>query len=265
LPRSWPEAVFHVLAHVRGTAALPASAYDPVYVAWAERRLGPAGARVLGEDAEVLATALPTHEALASVQLLAWLFDDANVAARNGERELADVDAARPELVEPLVARGPAVEVLRCAALLEREAVERLGPLDFDASALGRALHEATRAAPFLEQASITPVRALRLRGRALATAIPDILVGAPCTDLGVDCEHAAWQAAHEATVAEVSIATDLAERRCEAVAVVLLHERAADAGLAALHARWLARLAAPSTDPATLRDEERAVVARLR
>ncbi|MBW2459905.1 MAG: hypothetical protein JRI68_35775, partial [Deltaproteobacteria bacterium] len=74
--RSWPDLVFHVLAHVADTAHLPASVFDPTYVQYAEGHLGPAAQRPLAEDAAVLGRVLPTHEELARAQLLAWLFDD---------------------------------------------------------------------------------------------------------------------------------------------------------------------------------------------
>ena len=64
-----------------------------------------------------------------------------------------------------------------------------------------------------------------------------------------------AWQAGHEATVREVSEAApcpaherqgSLHERQVERVAVVLLAERAAEAGLNDGHGRWLSHFGEP-------------------
>jgi hypothetical protein len=235
--------VFHVLAHVRGTASLPASAYDRVYVAWAEARLGPASARMLEEDAAVLGTALAAHEALAAVQLLAWLYDDAEHARSDADRELADVRAARPQLIEPLLAAGAGVEILRCAALLELDEVARLGEVTTDAG-FGEALQTLVPVAPRLAHATVVPVRALRLRGRVFDS---EIFVGAPSNELRLGAQHAAWQAAHEATVREIAAGGGLSERAVEREALELLRTRAAGAGLAASHERWLAALIAES------------------
>jgi hypothetical protein len=195
---------------------------------------------------------------MASIQLLAWLFDDADHAALGAARDLAELgagDVLRPELLEPLVALGPAVEVLRCAAELEREALAALGPPLVMLDEVAAALTVAERAAPGLATSTILPLRSLRLRGRVRGA---EIWIGAPSPDLALEPEHVAWQAAHEATVREVSSAGGLAERRVEAVALVLLAERAARAKLASAHRRWLQHLAGPpAVSRASLRPEE--------
>jgi len=262
-PRPWADLVFHVLAHVHGTAGLAASVYDPRYVAFAERRLGPAAARTLAEDAAALGALAPTHEALARTQLLAWLFRDldrpsAVVAKELGALEAADVDA--PELLSALAQEARAVELLRCAAELERDLFETLGPPRFDADALAKALDRATEVAPGLALGRVACVRSLALRGRVLGD---EIWVGAPDEELGVSVEHAAWQASHEATVREVGEAARRArlgasERDVEAASVVLLAERASAAKRAEEHSRWLGVFGAagPTTDRASLSSE---------
>ena len=107
------------------------------------------------------------------------------------------------------------------------------------------------------------------------------IWVGAPDGDVGPSAEHAAWQAAHEATVAEVGDhdardrdARDRDAREREArlgfddlehAAVALLAARADEVGLAASHARWLAALTAPDPRAEALSPRARAVYDTLR
>lgn len=269
--RSWPELVMHVLAHVKATAALPASVYDPIYVGWARERLGPAEGRTLGEDALVLGNALPSHTELARAQLLGWLFDDVEQASAVADRELSQLgpgDVERPELLAPLVGMGPSVEVLRAAAELEAEPwIERLGPPAGDDASFRMALARVMRAAPMVAHCRILRLRALRSRGRVHGS---EIWVGAPVAELAVDDAQAAWQAAHEATVAEVSARSVLEERRAEAVALVLLAERAQRAGLIDEHRVWLGHLAGcgcpagpgpPRIDRAALAKEELCVL----
>lgn len=257
--RSWPELVMHVLAHVPGDA--PASVYDAPYVAFAEAQLGPANGRALGEDAAVLSAALGGHQALAQAQIVAWLFDDADAAGAVATVDLCDLrpdQLSRPKLLPAAVAAGPAAELLRCAALLEREAVTALGPVESDPMQLSSALERVVVAAPWLEHARILALRALRLRGRVLGS---EIWVGAPSPALSLSFEHAAWQAAHEATVAEIAAAggaSGSGERGVERIALCLLAERAHAASLTEAHAEWLSHLAHAPCDPAGLSPEER-------
>ena len=254
--RSWPDLVFHVLAHVAGTGHLPASLYDPVYVDHAAQHLGPAAERPLGEDAATLAQVLPSHEQLARAQLLAWLFDDVGQAALSADRELAALvpdEVARPGLLAALQAAGPAVEVLRCAALLEQEAHGQLPAPVLQPEVLLAALAEVAGVAPRLAACDLLPVRALRLRGRLFGT---EIWVGVPAPEPLLDVAHVAWQAAHEATVGEVKqmaleTGSGLAERQVEAVALVVLAERAAASAQARSHRHWLGHFGEPGPNVA--------------
>lgn len=270
-PRSWPDLVFHVLAHVAGSAGLASSLYDPAYVQFVEQRLGPARERALGEDAQVLGRAVGSHQALARAQLLGWLFhtvEQASVHAATDLGELVTSDVAEPSLVGPLAAAGPSVELLRCAALLERAAFERLPAALCDRAMLGRALCDAVPLAPGLRGARVMTLRSLRLRGRVRGA---DIWVGVPCAEPGPDRPHVVWQASHEATVRELGLVAaggaELGERAVEAVAVVLLAQRAAEAGLGSEHGRWLAHLATPrpSLEPSSLDGPQRRWLAECR
>ena len=271
-PKSWPDLVFHVLAHVAGSAGLASSLYDPTYLQYVEQRLGPAGERSLGEDAQVLGRALDSHQALARAQLLGWLFDTVAQASAHAATDLAALaasDVAEPSLLAPLAAAGPGVELLRCAAELEHASFARLPAALCDRAMLGRALCDAVRIAPGLRGARVMTLRSLRLRGRVRGA---DIWVGMPCADPGPDRPHVVWQASHEATVRELELLSaaagaELGERAVEAVAVVLLAQRAAEAGLGSEHGRWLAHLATPwpSVEPSSLDAPQRRCLGECR
>lgn len=255
--RSWPELVFHVLAHVEVTAHLPSSLFDPVYVRWVEETLGPASSRTLGEDVGVIGLALGDHEALARVQLLAWLFDDAEAARAVSAREIAELsedEVTRGEVLRALKKTGPAAELLRCAALLEDGHSDELPRPSLPKKELEVALDEVARAAPRLPHQRVVPLRSLRLRGRVREL---DVFVGWPCAELDLAVDHVAWQAAHEATVAEIGAHTleapHISERGLEAVALVTLAQRAGEAGLSEGHGAWLSHLAG---DPGTSVDD---------
>ena len=112
--------------------------------------------------------------------------------------------------------------------------------------------------APELSRFDVGVVRSLVRRGRVFEDAI---WVGAPGDAAPwADRELVAWQAAHEATVAELSAAR-LPFEEHEHAAVVLLAERAARAGEGASHARWLATLAAPSPRRESLAQGARSAV----
>lgn len=242
---AWAEAVFHVLAHVSATAHLAPSLHDPAYVEAARRALGPAEARALGEDARLLGGLLPTFASLAGAQELAWLFRSAERAGACAGRDLDDLgadDVDAPDLL-PRLAGDPAVEILRAAAELELPLLSRLPPIPVDLAALSRALAEIAPAAPLLARCRVGVVRALGLRGRVRDR---EIWVGAATV------AHAAWQAAHEATVAEIAERLRAAGEpfdhdRVEEAAIALLTERAYAAGLSAAHATWLAHFGDPS------------------
>lgn len=228
----WAGAVFHVLAHVRATAALPASLYDAPHVAAAAAILGPASARSLGEDAELLGRLAPTHDALARVQLVAWLFRSPARARAAAAWDLADlpesaVDAPR---LLPLVAGDPAAEILRAAAELELPLLDALPPLAIDRGALAEAVAALVPVAPRLARSRVGVARALGRRGRVIDD---EIWVGdAPIA-------HAAWQAAHEATVAEVAAEGVRGHAAVEGEAVERLSRRAGEVGMTAARAGW--------------------------
>jgi hypothetical protein len=265
--RPWADLVFHVLAHV--PSSTPASVYDPVYTAFAARHLGAPELRALGEDVRALLPLATEHGSYAAIQNLAWLFSNVEEAARFRDRELASLETTNVSdgrLLAALRDLGPAVEVLRCAAELEAEAHARLPPIAFDAPALAAALEGVTPAAPALAGFRIGVVRSLRLRGRVRSG---EIWLGAPCPRPGPDLAHVAWQAAHEATVAELgrALATPAADDRpLEHAALVVLAERAARAGFAEAHAAWFAGfgLARATLDPASLQEPWRALVGEL-
>ncbi len=266
-PRLWADLVFHVLAHVEATRRLPASSFDPVYVAFAGRHLGPARQRSLGQDAAVLGRAASTHDVLARVQALAWVFHTLEEAAAVADRALGSLpsdDTPSCRSLSVAQSAGPVSEVLWCATLLEMAAFAGLPSSHEDRAALQAGLAEVTRAAPHLRRCRVSLVRSLRLRGRV---SDHDIWVGIPCAELDLGVAHVAWQAAHEATVAEVSQkmyewGLNPHHDRVEPAAVVLMAERSQRAGLGGEHRRWLAHLArAPSTDREALSVQMRSLV----
>lgn len=237
--RPFADLVFHVLAHVPGRFA--ASVHDRSYVRWTESHLGPASGRELGEGVDALAHTLTSHEASVRVQWLAWLFRDVDRAARAYDRplaELTDADVDRPRLLAGLRV-DPLAEALFCTVALEAEAHARLPQQPIDPG-LDAALASRCLVAPELSRFDVGVVRSLVRRGRVFDG---EIWVGAP-GDVApwVDRELVAWQAAHEATVAELAPAK-LPFEELEHAAVVLLEERAVAAGQGASHARWLGTL----------------------
>lgn len=239
--RAWPDLVFHVLAHVRSSQ--PSSVYDEAYVAFAARHLGSAAERTLADDAAVLARVLTTHEALARVQILAWLFttpQQASAVATRGLDELSEQHVADARTLPLLRELGAAAEVLRCAIELERSAHERLPAAGVDRAAFEAQLVRCSRAAPWLGRSAVVPLRALGMRGRVRGN---EIWTGSPGSAIGPSVEHAAWQAAHEATVAEILHGGAIdGERAVEFAAVDLMRDRAQGTDLEDGHARWLAR-----------------------
>lgn len=266
-PACWADLVFHVLAHVRATRHLAASLFDSVYVRYVEGHCGASSARTLARDAEVLGRVVTSHEGLASLQLLAWLHSTIDGARGCAELELTQLTSMQvdaPELLLPLSRMGPAVEVLRCAALLEEDCWSSLPSPPDEAWDLQERLDAVVAAAPRLARCRVRRVRSLRLRGRIRGS---EIWVGHPGDALGVSVEHVAWQAAHEATVCEVAEAMETMGKApsfacVEHVAVVLLADRSASAGMGEGHRVWLSHLGnAPSISSADLSVEERAVL----
>ena len=147
---------------------------------------------------------------------------------------------------------------MRCAAELERQYFEALPDIDVDWPALELALSNKIRVSPSLASTKVRVIPPLRLRGRVRGD---EIWIGAPGTD-GPSVSHVAWQAAHEATVAELALHASRPERTTERMAVALLAARARRVDQGAEHAEWLAHFAAPpSVDIDTLEPEEARVV----
>ncbi|MCL4748830.1 MAG: hypothetical protein KJ015_01655 [Myxococcales bacterium] len=265
-PPRFADLVFHVLAHVRRSAGEAASVYDPEWVRFAASHLGPAESRTLAEDADALGQLAPGHEALSRLQLVAWLFADVERARVVAARELADLgpdEVDAPELLATLRQLGPAPELLRVAAELERPFFERLPAPEHDWARSAASFEAMLGVAPELGQCTVELVRSLRLRGRVRGSRI---WVGVPDPALGPTLEHVSWQAAHEATVREVGRHARAAERRVEQMAVVLLAARARRQGRDADHGRWLAHFGAnaPETNPSSLDEAEQRLVSEL-
>lgn len=255
--RPFADLVFHVLAHVPARGA--ANAYDRAYVSWSESLLGPASARELGEGIDALARMLTSHEASVRVQRLAWLFEGIERASRVFDHALSEIperDIDRPSLVAGL--RGdPLVEALFCTVALEAAWHARLPPVEV-APGLESALSARRNVAPELARFDVGLVRSLVRRGRVFDG---EIWVGAPGDAAPwANRELVAWQAAHEATVAELAPAR-LPFEEHEHAAVVLLSERAAREGEGESHARWLRTLDAPSPRREALAEGARSAV----
>lgn len=249
---TWAEAVFHVLAHVRATAHLAPSAYDPSYVAEAARALGPAEERLLAADAARIGALATTFDAMVDVEQLAWLFDSPGRARACVERDLAVLEASdvdHPRSLPAVRRAGAVAEILRAAAEIEAPLCAKLPPLALDERALDQALAEATVMAPLLASSTVGVVRALGIRGRVVASdegdTAPRIWVGAAST------EHMAFQAAHEATVWEVGCDAAKAgipwvHEDVEREAIRRLRARAEAQGKGEAHQRWLSCFAVP-------------------
>lgn len=248
----WPEAVFHVLAHVNVPFA--SSCFDPVYVAWIREHLGPAVGRMLAEDADVLRRAASGHDVVARAQALAWVFDDESAVRAASDQDLASLDPASAGVKSAAAlavakSAGPFAEVLRAAAELEMPLLRSAPWPAIDDDAIARALAAVAPCAPRLarDATRIFLTRPLGVRGRIFHDAIFVGVPGLACPD----AEHIAWQAAHEATVAEViegagherdAAGGPMSFVETERRAIGLLRSRAGRSGLGAAHARWLSR-----------------------
>ena len=205
----------------------------------------------------MLAGALGSPDALARAHVLAWLWNDAadvRAAARHDLVDLAPASVADAAALEMLRDLGPAAEVLRAAAELELPLLAALEPIPIDVAAWGPALAEVAPAAPELNRLQLALARALPRRGRVYNARI---MVGVPGV-AGGELAHLCWQAAHEATVAEVERSRAVPSATLERTAIGLLRSRAGRAGLEDAHGRWLATLdlaslgAIPDVDDAT-------------
>lgn len=247
VPTKYADLVFHVLAHVSPRAPLNASLYNPKYIEFCHSFLGDARERALGEDVRTLAQMLSNHEILARVQTLAWLFDSAEDAARFDECELAALNRKgtfRSDVHAHLCRAEhlAAVELLRCAVALEAEHHERLPVENRTSEAqLREELLSFHSVAPRLRETTVTCIRALGSRGRALSNSI---FVGLPEPGSHAPgIEHAVLQAAHEATVQEVSRARWMPFLETEHAALALLQKRMLGHQKEAVHQRWLQSL----------------------
>jgi hypothetical protein len=266
----WTDLVFHVLAHV-DASEVPANLWSPEYVRHVAGAHGPAQSRPLGASAAALAASVRTHAEWARLQHVAWLFADhaqAQAAALIDLAALPQVPHARRAPLHALAPVLPAAELLRATALLEAEVHAALPAPVWERAALEAELGRARVLAPRLASAPLLVAPALTHHGRVYGGAI---WIGAPAPVLAVSAGHVALQAAHEATVLEVGEAaaedgTQLHERRCEAIAVVLLAVRAAAQGRSAEHAAWGRRwrLRRDHFARAGLHVQERALLDRL-
>jgi len=234
------ELFFHVFAHVGDTRQLPASVHSPEYVTWARAELGDPEQRTLAEDARLLGDAFPTHAALAEVQGLARLFGSLERVEAVGARPLAelaasDVDDAKA--LSHLRGLGAPGELAFCAFMLELIHFVQLPTPPPAPPELATLLISLVPVAPGLQESRVGCVRSLHLRGRVWGT---EIWVGHPGAKVAPTLEHAAWQAAHEATV--VAIGTrrpELGEREVEAAAAAELTRAAFAHGMQDAHRRW--------------------------
>ena len=217
--RPWADLVLHVLGPRSGPRSFP---FRPLG-AWLREIRRPRGRACRGARSgrgrvPCLARAIDSHQALARLHLLACLFDTPQQARRCIATDLADLpasDVAAPGLIGAVAACGPAAEVLRTAALLEEEVWRALPDEEFDASQLESELAAVGQLAPLLRSFELFLSRPLGFRGRVFGS---EIWVGVPGSIDGLGARHVAWQAGHEATVAEVARHADqlLDERTIE-------------------------------------------------
>ncbi|CAN5590801.1 hypothetical protein BH09MYX1_BH09MYX1_38460 [soil metagenome] len=224
-----------------------------------EQRIGPANDRELGALALDIARAAPTHDLLAEAQLVAWLFTSALRARTTFSRSLAELRADEVDAPAVLarVANRPAAELIHCAVALEASSHARLPKPEIERG-FDDALALVRPAAPALATLPIIHVRALRRHGRLYNARIWVGLPGA--AEARVEPSFIAWQAAHEATVAEL-VPSRLRFAEHEHAAVALLAERAKRCGLEREHRAWLDQLRAPPSSIASLTAPLRTIV----
>lgn len=199
----WCRLVFHVLAHVN-VPELPSTAFHAGYVARAEHFLGAPAERALGRDIATLRELANEHASYSRLQLLAWLFDSIEAAARCSGRALAELgpeDVSRFALLPSLQGIGPAAELLFCAALLEVASLQSLPALGYSRDELVAALEGELIHAPHLARYTLVRCDSLTVFGRIAGQRI---WIGTPNAQLGVSARQVARQAAHEATVGEL-------------------------------------------------------------
>jgi hypothetical protein len=178
-----------------------------------------------------------THDELARLQLLAFLFDTKERALAATERDLADLrvdDVVDADALRVANECGAPAEILRAATELELDLVASLPSESRDHDGVAQAFARIAPLSPELSRFAVEHVRALGVRGRAYRKTI---LVGTPGV-AGADADHIAWQAAHEAIVASVAPPRSFVD--VERTAIATLRSRARAAGLGDDHARWL-------------------------
>ncbi len=255
------------MAHVQPLARFPAGLWEPGYVRFVAEAAGPVEQRALAEDIAVLGQSVDSHEALAKLHLLACLFESpeqAQACIATDLSKLSASDVAAPRLISTVAACGPVAEVLRTAALLEEETWRALPKGSFSVTELERELLAVGRLTPRLESFKLFVSRPLGFRGRVLG---PEIWIGVPGLFDGPSARHVAWQAGHEATVAEVAQRAKgrISERSVEHVALILLKERAAAAQCAVSHREWLEVLSGvPELTRTALGDDARQILETL-
>ncbi len=239
--RRYAELVLHVLGHVG--LPEPGSLYEPEYVTWCAERLGQVQGRELGEDARLLSELLAPLDLRLRVQLLALLFEGDSDAARAG---LVDLDAFEdqgvrgydPAVWRQLLPSRTQVEVLRVACEVERVHLARISPPNPE-PALDRYLVEITEVAPMLARLPVRQLRPLWRRGRLMQQ---EIWVGVAKEGEGPGFEHVAWQAAHEATLRELSLlwrSTEGYDFELECASLALIGERARRSRHGEAQLRW--------------------------
>jgi hypothetical protein len=245
---SYADLVFHVLAHVRPDRPLAPSLYFPGYIECCKQRLGPADARPLGEDLVALGRLVSDHQRLDQALLLAWLFETPEDASVYDAVELDSLPPESP--VDPRVLSSlrslpeSAIELLRCSVALERQHWAKLPETRLDpAPALLEKLERMRSVAPHLCEVHIGCVRPLGLRGRAFFSSVLVGTVDDPLEGCSPSAEHAALQAAHEATVIEVRNQANLPFLQLEHTALTVLRLRARETVWEEAHGRWLGHL----------------------
>lgn len=199
----WCRLVYHVLAHVN-VPELPSTNYHAGYVRRAQHYLGDASERSLGRDVATLRELTNAHVGYSQLQLLAWLFDNTEVAARCAGRGLAELspsDVSQPRLLPSLQRLGPIAELLFCTALLEATPLQALPALGFSRDELLTALESERVNVPHLARYTFVRCDSLTSFGRLVGDRI---WIGTPNAQLGLSAQQVARQAAHEATVGEL-------------------------------------------------------------
>lgn len=236
--------VFHVFAHLR--LAGPGDIHDPRYVAWAAERFDGADLELLAHDADLLARLWNADSRYDTLHRLCELHADLaglRACAARPLAELAPEELADPELLVVL-RELPGAELIHATlALLAPGFARVFAELG---CTLGRASVEVRTwieridlACPGLAAARIELVWALGMHGRAGSKRI---LIGAPAKWNGCSPARQAVLAAHEHTVARVSVGDYVADE-WSALTSLADRLREADPIVREAHREWLASL----------------------